>query len=252
MMAKVGDLARIRAEKAPLDAEEEARRDAEKKQRIAVDAAYGTGYEDGVAYAREHADLSVFQARAEEEVDRWYWSSPSLAPILATDLYHWLKELKGGETPGAEMAYRRGWLDGFDAVWEVIKAELGPSPGHGSDFASMPPAPDAEQGGYVYLLVNLSMPDLVKIGQTTRDPRTRAQELGSVPGVPTPFTLVFDVQVGDPPAAEQYVHSRFAGMRVSRGREFFRVSPSEAVRVLLEAEKRYPLTKLTDRSGLGD
>ena len=42
--------------------------------------------------------------------------------------------------------------------------------------------------GYVYVLINSSMPNLVKIGKTTKDPNERVKELSSATGVATPFT----------------------------------------------------------------
>jgi len=44
--------------------------------------------------------------------------------------------------------------------------------------------------GYVYILINPSLPDLIKIGKSVRDPRKRAREL-STTGVPAPFQVAF-------------------------------------------------------------
>jgi hypothetical protein len=90
--------------------------------------------------------------------------------------------------------------------------------------------------GFLYLLVNPSMGDLVKVGKTKRNPKDRAKELGAVTGIPTPFILVFDVSVEDCDRAERYVHQRLAEYRVSSNREFFRVEPSLAIRIMLEAQ----------------
>ena len=79
------------------------------------------------------------------------------------------------------------------------------------------------------------MDGLVKIGKTQRDPKARAKELGSVTGIPTPFLLVFDLAVDDCTRAEQYVHNDLAKYRLSSNREFFRVQPSHAIRVMLES-----------------
>src|SRR5688572_6679317 len=46
--------------------------------------------------------------------------------------------------------------------------------------------------GYLYVLINPSLPGLVKIGKTNRDPEQRAAELSAATGVPTPFVLVYD------------------------------------------------------------
>jgi hypothetical protein len=95
--------------------------------------------------------------------------------------------------------------------------------------------------GYLYLLVNPAMEGLVKVGMTARNPRDRARELGAVTGVPTPFILVFDIFVNDCSNAERFVHDELGKMncRVSANREFFRVEPNEAVRLMLEAKRLF-------------
>jgi hypothetical protein len=91
--------------------------------------------------------------------------------------------------------------------------------------------------GYLYLLINPAMPGMVKVGRTSRRPERRASELAGATGVPTPFVVAFDLYVADARAAEAHAHARLeeAGYRVAVNREFFSCSPSEAVRVMLEA-----------------
>jgi hypothetical protein len=43
--------------------------------------------------------------------------------------------------------------------------------------------------GYIYVLSNPSMPGIVKVGRTFREPRARAAELSASTGVPTPFKI---------------------------------------------------------------
>lgn len=50
---------------------------------------------------------------------------------------------------------------------------------------SRPPFPALS--GWVYVLANLAMPGLVKVGCTGRSPATRACELTASTGVPPPF-----------------------------------------------------------------
>ena len=84
--------------------------------------------------------------------------------------------------------------------------------------------------GYLYVLTNESMPGLVKIGYTTRDPRARALELfNQATGVPTPFHVVFAVFCSEPAKAEISVFEDLETYRVSGNREFFRVDENEAI-----------------------
>ncbi len=96
--------------------------------------------------------------------------------------------------------------------------------------------------GWVYVLVNSSMPGLAKVGRTSRPPSERVAELSSVTGIATPFVLAFDQPVADCRAAERAVHDELdrRGLRVASNREFFRGSPSEIVRVVLEAAGAMP------------
>lgn len=93
------------------------------------------------------------------------------------------------------------------------------------------------EAGWIYVLVNSSMPDLVKVGRTSRDPRTRAQELSGVTGVPTPFVVAYEKLVPDSVSVEEYVHVRLEelGFRVASNREFFAAPVSDVVDVVLEA-----------------
>lgn len=90
--------------------------------------------------------------------------------------------------------------------------------------------------GYIYVLINYAMPDLVKVGFTERSPATRLEELSSATGVPTPFVLVYDVLVPDAEKAEQMLHNAFAarGYRVSENREFFNAPIHEVVKLLIQ------------------
>lgn len=74
--------------------------------------------------------------------------------------------------------------------------------------------------GYVYILTNPSMPGLVKIGKTTRDPEGRARALYRT-GVPTPFRVLESVWCKDCGATERHLHKQLAPRRVSDTREFF-------------------------------
>jgi hypothetical protein len=90
--------------------------------------------------------------------------------------------------------------------------------------------------GWIYVLVNSSIPGLVKVGRTTRSPLERVAELSAATGVPTPFVLAFDQDFNDCIAAERSVHAELdrRGLRIAANREFFRGSPAEIVRVVLE------------------
>lgn len=85
--------------------------------------------------------------------------------------------------------------------------------------------------GYVYILINQSMPGLLKIGKTVRDSRARAREL-STTGVPTPFQVAFELFSDDFDALERTVHRELNDFRVATNREFFRYPIDKAIRLL--------------------
>lgn len=91
--------------------------------------------------------------------------------------------------------------------------------------------------GYIYVLVNSSLPGLVKVGKTTRSPSERADELSGATGVPTPFVIAYEQLFEDCSAAERYLHSALAdrGTRLSANREFFTAKPADVIRIIMSA-----------------
>lgn len=88
--------------------------------------------------------------------------------------------------------------------------------------------------GFVYALINPSLPGLVKVGKTSRDVQSRALELSSATGVPTPFIVAFEQFFSDCTQAEDFVHQYLAdrGFRVASNREFFDAPLNEVVRAI--------------------
>jgi T5orf172 domain len=87
--------------------------------------------------------------------------------------------------------------------------------------------------GYVYILINQSMPGLLKVGRTFRDSRERARELHTT-GVPTPFELAFEIFSLEHEDTENRFHSILEPFRVASNREFFRYPLSDAIKQLQE------------------
>jgi hypothetical protein len=80
--------------------------------------------------------------------------------------------------------------------------------------------------GWVYVLTNKAMPDIVKIGYSTKDPILRAEELEGT-GLPHPYVVVYDVLVLEPRDVEQSVHTRLRTL--NERKEFFRITAQVAV-----------------------
>ena len=85
--------------------------------------------------------------------------------------------------------------------------------------------------GYVYVLINASFPDLVKIGRTIKDPKIRAAEL-SATGTPDKFVVAHQVFVKNCVQLEQELHDLFSEKRHSNNREFFRITVHEVILAL--------------------
>ncbi|PSQ68903.1 MAG: hypothetical protein BRD31_06800, partial [Bacteroidetes bacterium QH_2_64_26] len=90
-------------------------------------------------------------------------------------------------------------------------------------------------GGSVYVLSNSGYDDLVKVGYTTRDAVTRAEELSANTAVPGDFEVEHEAEVRNPESVEQAVHDRLAAHKVNEDREFFEIGPDEAQRAIERA-----------------
>jgi len=104
--------------------------------------------------------------------------------------------------------------------------------------------------GYVYVLMNPSMDNLVKIGKTERSPKERAKELSSTTGVPTPFVVVYESYFKSCTKAEKFVHTHLEsrGFRVSVNREFFEIPIKEAIDAVIMANTHFGDFKSEDSS----
>lgn len=84
--------------------------------------------------------------------------------------------------------------------------------------------------GYVYILTNPAMPNMVKVGMTTDSPEARAKTLSSTTGVPQPFRVAWYASVDDCAAVEGAVKRALNRHRVNGRREFFAVTVQDARR----------------------
>jgi len=83
--------------------------------------------------------------------------------------------------------------------------------------------------GYVYAFSTPSMPGIVKIGATDRDPSLRLAEANSSGtwSVPEPYAIAWAVPVDDAFATERAIHLILAPRRVNPRREFFRLTDDD-------------------------
>ena len=93
---------------------------------------------------------------------------------------------------------------------------------------------ETKSNGSIYILINPSMPSLVKIGKTTRVPEERAVELSGTSGVPTKFFVAYEISVSDCDAAERDIHDRLSNFRVNDSREFFNIPLKNAIKLVDE------------------
>lgn len=95
--------------------------------------------------------------------------------------------------------------------------------------------------GHVYVLMNPSMQNLVKIGKTKRAPEERAKELSSTTGVPTPFVVVYNCYFESCTDAETFIHKYLEdkGFRVSSNREFFEIPIKDAIDSVMRAKEKF-------------
>lgn len=88
--------------------------------------------------------------------------------------------------------------------------------------------------GFVYVLVNSAMPELVKVGMTSRLAEDRARDLFTT-GVAQPFEVAFRMATSRPREVEARAHKILDKHRRSPRREFFEVDPDSARRAIQQA-----------------
>ena len=94
-----------------------------------------------------------------------------------------------------------------------------------------------KEAGYVYILTNPSFKeDWVKIGKSSRPVDIRSKELDNT-AVPLPFEIYATLKTVKYSEAEKLIHryiERFTNLRIRNNREFFNVSPEEALDIFRE------------------
>ena len=99
-----------------------------------------------------------------------------------------------------------------------------------------------ENLGIVYILDNIGMPDLYKIGFTDKnDVKDRVKELSSSTSVPYPFRIYYACKVYNAQKVEDTIHKLFSAYRVNPKREFFSVDP-EQVKIALSLANPVDIT----------
>jgi hypothetical protein len=83
--------------------------------------------------------------------------------------------------------------------------------------------------GWVYVITNKTMPGLVKVGHTLKDPDLRAGELSHT-GSAGPYDVEYEVMVRDPRNIEQRAHLALRGVLADK--EWFRCTVGHAVEVI--------------------
>lgn len=92
---------------------------------------------------------------------------------------------------------------------------------------------------YVYVLINNSIPGMVKIGMTVRDVETRANEISGATGVPTPWIPVHSFKCFNSYQLEQELHAHLDSVRVAANREMFNMNSKDAIDIVNQIGEKY-------------
>jgi hypothetical protein len=80
--------------------------------------------------------------------------------------------------------------------------------------------------GWVYIITNKAMPDLIKVGFSTKDPELRAREFGGTHS-PHPYIVEYEVLVNNPYKYEQLAHKELESYRENK--EWFRCGLEQGI-----------------------
>jgi hypothetical protein len=98
---------------------------------------------------------------------------------------------------------------------------------------------DGEGDSWVYILKNASMPNLIKIGYTKKEPDIRAKQVSRGTGVPTNFSVEFAFKCFNAESLEREIHKYLKPFRVNNNKEFFQISIEEAESTIELLGQRY-------------
>ena len=98
---------------------------------------------------------------------------------------------------------------------------------------------EGDGDSWVYIFSNKTMPNLLKIGVTSKTPEERAEQLSRGTGVPVKFTVEYAFKCFNGMALESEIHKYLHSYRVSNDREFFQISLTEAKEAVNFLGKRY-------------
>lgn len=89
--------------------------------------------------------------------------------------------------------------------------------------------------GIIYVMRNASHDkDIFKVGLTTRNSETRAQELSSTTSSVDKFLVANEWHVGDCTLAEKLIHERLKSFRLNDRREFFKIDYLKLMKIIVE------------------
>jgi hypothetical protein len=113
----------------------------------------------------------------------------------------------------------------------------------------MDPSGAVRKPEWIYVLVNQSVPYMVKIGMTTNTVEERAKQINAATGVPTPWIPVYRFKCYGSRYLEQEIHNYLIKDRVNINREMFSVDALTAQAVIEKlgvpyANALYVATKL--------
>ena len=148
---------------------------------------------------------------------------------------HYYIKLKPGQYHKADAFTRIVEEGDWDTVYYLANAVLDPS-------GAVRPLE------YVYVLVNKSVPNMVKIGMTTNTPDQRARQISAATGVATPWIPVYSYKCYRSDLLEAELHDHFQYCRVNTSREMFAIDSHTAQKAIEELGYKYS-SALWDHSG---
>jgi hypothetical protein len=92
---------------------------------------------------------------------------------------------------------------------------------------------------WVYILSNPAIPNMVKIGYTSKSPLERAHQISRGTGVPLGFEVEWAYKCYKGERIEKEVHKYFKKQMVNTQKEFFRVTLEEAKSIIEKIGKKY-------------